>query len=76
MGSPLVVAKPLWTGHVRGLLGEMAHDSSLRAEKSVPERKRVRLSTKDSMNEQYFAVEYFEYRMNNNLKQLNAPGAV
>jgi hypothetical protein len=55
--SPLIVAKPLWTGHVRGRLGEMAHGSSLRADKGVPERKRVRLNAKDSMNvEQYFEL--------------------
>lgn len=55
--SPLVVAKPLCTGHVRGRLGEMAHGSGLCTEKSVPERKRVRLITEDSMNvEQYFEL--------------------
>ncbi len=55
--SPLVVAKPLWTGHARGRLGEMIHGSSPRADKSVPERKRVHLSTKDSMNvERHFEL--------------------
>ena len=53
----LVVAKPLWTGQVRGRLREMAHGSSLCADKRVPERKRVRLSTEDNMNvEQHFEL--------------------
>jgi hypothetical protein len=55
-GSALV-AKPLWTGHVRGELGEIVHNGSLRADKRVPERKRVRLSTEDCMNvEQHFEL--------------------
>jgi hypothetical protein len=55
-GSALV-AKPLWTGHLRGGLGEILHGSSLRADKRVPERKRVRLSTEDSMIvEQHFEL--------------------
>ena len=55
-GSTLV-AKPFWTGHVRGKLGEIVHGSSLCADKRVPGRKIVRLSTEDSMNvEQRFEL--------------------
>lgn len=53
----LLVAKPLWTGHVRGRLAGMAQGINLGTDKSVPERKRMRLSTKDGMNvDQYFEL--------------------
>lgn len=52
--SSALVTKALWTGHVRRRPGDILH---VRPDKTVPERKRVRLSIEDSMNvEQHFEL--------------------